>query len=72
MRFLPRPPQSKVLMDKNKSDIEIAREANIKPINEEIYKQSTKYREDFIRESLQRVINKIDGSLYADFNQDKK
>ena len=45
---------------------------DVKPINEEIYKQSTKYREDFIKESLQRVIDKIDGSLYADFNQDKK
>ena len=34
MRFLPRPPPSKDLMNKTKSDIEIARAANIKPINE--------------------------------------
>ena len=56
----------------NRKSIVLGARHNIKPINEEIYKQSTKYREDFIRESLQRVIDKIDGSLYADFNQDKK
>ena len=38
MRFLPRPPQNKDLMKKIKSDIEIARAANIKPIAEVIKK----------------------------------
>ena len=38
MRFLPRPPPSKDFMNKTKSDIEIARAANIKPINEILQK----------------------------------
>lgn len=44
---------------------------DIKPIDEEVYKQATKYRESFIKKSLQKVINKIDGAFYSDFNQDK-
>ena len=38
MRFLPRPPPNKDFMNKIKSDIEIARAANIKPIGEVLAK----------------------------------
>ena len=38
MRFLPRPPQKIYLMNKTKSDIEIARAADIKPIAEVLKK----------------------------------
>ena len=38
MRFLPRPPLNYNAMDKIKSDIEIARAADIKPINDVLSK----------------------------------
>ena len=40
-------------------------------IPSEVYKQATRYRESFIKKSLQKVIDKIDGAFYSDFNQDK-
>ena len=58
MRFLPRPPLIKDLMNKIKSDIEIARAAKIKPINE-VLKRSNISEDPFNYSPMGRHIAKI-------------
>ena len=70
MRFLPRPPLIEDLMNKIKSDIEIARAANIKPIHEVLNKLNI-LDDPFNFSPMGRHIAKLN-LQYLDSHKEKK